>query len=166
MPEGSNDVVWRKLYKRALEMRAVKAHVGVLASKGGSSPHEGSALTLAELAAVHEFGTGDGHVPERSFIRSTFFVRVSDKLRTVVAAITRAILEKDMEVRRGIGQLGAWGASEVKNTITQNEADGYGPYTYPPLADSTIARKGSSKPLVDTRQLVNAITWEIVDEGK
>ena len=158
-----DDVIWRKLYKRAIEMRTIRAHVGVLASKGGSARHKGSELTVVELAAVHEFGTGDGHVPERSFIRSTFFVRVADKLKQVVAAITRAILEKDMPVRSGIGQLGAWGAAEVKNTITQNEADSYGPYSYPPLADSTIARKGSTVPLIDEGQLLNAVTWEVIE---
>ena len=32
----------------------------------------------------------------------------------------------------------------------------------PPLAESTIRRKGSSNPLIDTGQLRSSITWQVV----
>lgn len=150
-----DDAGWRAIFKRAVEMRTIRARVGVLADKGGDAPHDGSDLTLVELAAVHEFGAPAANIPERSFIRSTFVVR-ADELRQVCAAITRAIVSRGMDVRRGVGMLGAWGAAAVKGTITQSDIP-------PPLKPATIAAKDSSKPLVDTGQLLNAITWEIVD---
>jgi hypothetical protein len=158
---AGNDVVWRKLYKRAIEMRTLKARVGVLASKGGMRSAGDSGLTLVELAAIHEFGSADGHIPERSFIRSTFYERAAAELREMCGKITKAIVLGAVDVRQGIGMLGAWGAAQVKNTITQTDIP-------PPLAPSTIAAKGSSKPLVDTGQMLNAITWEVIDtrEGR
>jgi hypothetical protein len=79
----------------------------------------------------------------------------------VCGKITKAIVLGAVDVRQGIGMLGAWGAAQVKNTITQTDIP-------PPLAPSTIAAKGSSKPLVDTGQMLNAITWEVIDtrEGR
>lgn len=154
-----NDAPWRALFKRAVAMRTIKARVGILASKGGSAKQEGSDLSLVEIAAAHEFGTGDGHIPERSFLRSTFYVRVASELRHVIANLCTAVIQRGVDPRAAIGQLGAWGAAQVKNTITQTDIP-------PPLAASTVARKGSSKPLVDTGQLLNAITWEVVDTRK
>lgn len=151
---AGSDAVWRKLYKRAMDTRTLKARVGVLAGKGGERTHADSDLTLVEIAAIHEFGTEN--IPERSFIRRTFYERAASGLRAKVADITRAIILGAVEVRQGIGLLGAWGAAEVKNTITQTDIP-------PPLAPATVAAKGSSKPLVDTGQLLNAITWEVVD---
>lgn len=153
---GSDDAVWRKLYKRAIEMRTLKARVGVLASKGGMRAAGDSGLTLVELAAIHEFGTEDGHIPERSFVRRTFYERAATELREMCGKITKAIVLGAIDVRQGIGMLGAWGAAQVKNTITQTDIP-------PPLAPSTVAAKGSTKPLVDHGQLLNAITWEVVD---
>lgn len=158
---AGSDAVWRKLYARAMDMRTLKARVGVLASGGGNATHADSDLTLVEIAALQELGSEAANIPEHSFIRSTFYDRAAGALREKVTDITRAIILGAVDVRRGIGLLGAWGAAEVKNTITQADIP-------PPLKPATIAAKGSSKPLVDTGQLLNAITWEVVDtrEGK
>jgi hypothetical protein len=50
--------------------------------------------------------------------------------------------------------LGQWGAAAVKRTITSGQVT-------PPDAPGTIARKGSSTPLIDEGQLVNAITYAV-----
>lgn len=132
----------------------MRARVGVLAAKGGERAHGNGDATLVEIAAFHEFGTID--VPERSFIRRTFTTRTAD-LNAVIATIVRGVVAGSLDVKRGIGLLGAWGAAAVKNTITASDIP-------PPLKPATIAAKGSTKPLVDTGQLLNSITWEIVDE--
>ena len=64
---------WRKLRQTMKAASDAHAKVGVLAGKGAEESREG--LTNAELAAVHEFGTKDGRVPERSFIRATVIAR-------------------------------------------------------------------------------------------
>lgn len=157
------DAPWREIYRAVRDANTVKAHVGVLAAKGGNVTHVDSGMTLVEIATTHEFGSSDGHVPERSWLRSTFHVRKRDELAQKIEAAARLVLDRRLDARRAVNLLGAWGAAECKNTITQNEADSYGPFPYPPLADSTIAAKGSSVPLVDTGQFVGSISWEVVD---
>ena len=159
-----NDAPWRALYQRVLAANTYKVHVGVLSAKGGNSKHAGSKLTLVELAAIHEFGTADGHIPARSFIRSTLYVRSAAALAQKVEAAAKLVIAGKLDAKKALELLGTFAASEIKNTITLNEADGYGEYGYPPLADSTIKAKGSSVPLIDTGQLKNSITYAVVTE--
>ena len=156
-----NDSVWKKLYQRMVMASRQNAHVrvGVLSDETTS---EG--LSLAGLAAIHEFGTpareatsdSPGHpgIPERSFIRSTFYVEKANELHATLYGIAHAVVFKGVELSRGLGLLGQWAAAAVKNTITQQDIP-------PPLSDRTIEGKGSTKPLVDTGQLLNAITYEV-----
>lgn len=153
---AGTDAPWRALFNKVKDMHSIRARVGVLASKGGAATHPGSNMTLVEIAAVHEFGSPAANIPERSFIRATFLIRRVNALATKIADITRAIMLGVIDVQKGIGMLGAWGASEVRNTITEIDIP-------PPLKAATVDRKGSSKPLVDTGQLLNSITWEVVD---
>ena len=151
---AGSDAVWRRVFKTAVEMRTIKVQVGVLSGQGGETTEDG--ITMVELAAIHEFGSPAANIPERSFIRRTFVDRVPNELARVIAALTRGVVAEKLGVRQAVGQLGAWGAAQVKNTITQSDVP-------PPLAASTIARKGSSKPLVDTGHLVGAITWKVTE---
>ncbi len=151
---AGSDAPWRKLYARVRDMSTISARVGVLASKGGGAVAPGGTASLVDIAAFMEFGTAT--IPARSFLRSTFLIRRVNALATMNANITKGIVLGLFDVRKGVGILGAWGAAEVKNTITEIDIP-------PPLADSTVMAKGSSKPLVDTGQLLGSITWEIVD---
>jgi hypothetical protein len=150
---------WDQLLVRAHGLARAHVKVGVLASKRGSETHSGDAghITLMELAAIHEFGSPAASIPERSFIRATFYVRRVEELRRKCAQIAKAVVTQGMDAQRALGLLGAWAVAEVKNTITEIDIP-------PPLADSTVQAKGSSKPLVDTGQLKNSIQYEVVDE--
>lgn len=159
-----DDAPWRKLYQNVLAANTYKVHVGVLAEKGGDATHVDSGMTLIEIAATHEFGSADGHIPERSFIRSTLYVRSQAALAQKIEAAAKLVIDGKLEPKKALELLGTFAASEIKNTITFNEADGYGEYPYPPLADSTIKAKGSSVPLIDTGQLKNSITYVVVTE--
>lgn len=157
MSVHADDAPWRKLYKRVVDADRYRVRVGVLASKGGLRKHKASDLTLVEIAAIHEFGSPAANIPERSFIRRTFLHRVYHALVRKITDICKAIVLGVVDTKQGVGLLGAWGAAEVKNTITQDDIP-------PPLTLETVKRKGSSKPLVDTGQLKNSISWEVVDE--
>lgn len=149
-----DDRAWRRILRLA-ESKTPHAKVGILASKGGGSPHGNSGTTIAEIAAFHEFGTRA--VPERSFIRRTFREKRRE-FRQMAAKLTRGVLQGTtrggMSLKRALELLGSWGAAEVKKTIT---IDG----VPPPLASTTVAKKGSSRALVDTGQLLNSITHEV-----
>lgn len=147
-----NDRVWRELVKRIDGIADKHAKVGVIDQAAGDD-HDGA--TNAEIAAVHEFGSQDGHIPERSFLRATFRDQ-RDKLIAIQAKACKALLADKVTVRRALELIGAWGAGAVKAYITRGD-------NLLPLAAATIKRKGSSRPLVDTGQMVNAITFVVVD---
>jgi hypothetical protein len=156
---STNDVTedrraWDELIARAHKLDRAYVKVGVLEEKGGDAIHEDSDMTLVEIAATHEFG--NEHIPERSFIRATFLVRRVNALASMQARLAKAIVTKGLDPKRALGMLGSWGAAEVKNTFTEIDIP-------PPLADSTIMAKGSSKPLIDTAQLKNSISYQVIE---
>ena len=125
--------------------------VGVLGDKGGAA-HRGSedGITVAEIAEIHEFGLG---VPERSWLRAWIDsnkLKIEERIRIE----TRAIVTKQRTRAQAIKRLGVW----IQGELQQNIADG----VPPPNAQSTIDRKGSSKPLIDTGQLRQSITHRVV----
>lgn len=159
-----NDRVWRDVLKRCAQLAKGGAKVGIV-GKGAAQDH-GDA-TNAEIGAAHEFGTEA--VPERSFIRSTFRNK-TDQLRRLQQRLIKGILLGKITPDTAYKMLGAWGAGAIKATITR---DG----NLKPLAPSTLARRKagtvrdsvgrfvtrkSSKPLVDTGQLLGSITWTVV----
>lgn len=159
MPVYVDRKPWQKLRERMNESASKHPHVnvGVLADKGGDAVHEnehGDEITLVELAAVHEFGTAT--VPERSFIRRTFEEKKAELAR-IIKTLAGKVVKGTLTEDKALELLGQWAAAEVKKTITQHDIP-------PPLADETVARKGSSKPLVDTGQLLNAITYQVHED--
>ncbi len=154
--------LWDELRAKAKKLDDAFVRVGVLEGRG-SELAEGSDITLIELAATHEFGSSDGRIKERSFIRSTFEVNFKDELREKQTELARAIVTKGLDPIRALGLLGAWGAAKVKQTIVEKLT--IGPESQA-NADSTIKAKGSSTPLVDTGQLKNSITHLVVERGK
>ena len=109
---------------------------------------------MVELAAIHEYGAPKAGIPERSFIRRTFNEK-QKQLKSVVGKLATDVVEREKSVESALDQLGAWGAAQVKNTITRGKG------VPPPNAPETVAKKGSSRPLVDTGRLVDAIQWEV-----
>jgi hypothetical protein len=117
--------------------------------------HTGRDFTNVELAVIHEYGAPAAGIPERSFLRSTFFGGRPTYI-AMLRVLLKKVYEQKMELKRALGLVGSKIAGDVKRRITQ------GAGIPPPLKSATIARKGSSRPLVDTGQLKNSITWEVV----
>lgn len=152
------DQPWRDLKKRVEEMGRDHVRVGVLASKGGDAPAGEDGITLVELAAIHEFGSPAAGVPERSFIRRTV-VEQDGAIRDMQGKLAKAVVLGRMTVERALGMLGAFLVGAIRRTITQGDG------VPPPLKDATIARKGSTRPLVDTGRLLGSITYEVAAGG-
>lgn len=147
--------VWREIVAQVKAMDGIRIRVGVLSSKGGSAEAaEGASLSLVDLAAIHEFGTEDGKIPERSFIRDTFTFYQSQLTKFQHKLVTQICTGKMSAATAG-GLLGTWGANQVRQYIRSGGQ-------LAPLAPSTIEAKGSSKPLVDTGQLINSVVYDVV----
>lgn len=110
------------------------------------------ALTNVDLGIIHEFGTPNNRPPERSFLRST----ADHKRAAWMDLMTRAlqkVIDGKISVDTALGLVGQRASADVKRTITSGSG------VPPPLSQVTIDRKGSSRPLVDSSQLLNSITY-------
>ena len=143
---GRNRVTVRKRAFQQTKHRldSVKgAEVGYLkGTTGGLQPYPDNAVTLASVASFHEFGTRRG-LPPRPFLRPGVEA-VKDEKRAIaksIASVARGLTTGDAA---GI-VIGTIGKAKVQAHITK------GGFT--PLNPATIARKGSSKPLIDKGHL-------------
>lgn len=148
------DANWRRILKNIKSIDGAHVKVGVLADNANATGD----FDMVALAATHEFGSPAAGVPERSFIRSTFR-GPPEWLKAITPKLAKAALEGRLEVGQALNLLGSVAASKVRATIT--EGDG----VPPPNAPSTIAKKGSDRPLVDTGRMLNAVTWKVFLEG-
>lgn len=157
---------WAAMLKRVEDIKNSYVKVGVLGDDPqGGGMHEtepdGSAspLTVGEIAAIMEFGTQDGHIPARSFARSTFDEK-REQLVDLGKKLIGGVVDGKVTVQNALNMMGSTLANAMKRKITDGEG------IPPPNAPSTIAAKGSSRPLVNTGRLLNSITWAAVINGK
>jgi hypothetical protein len=109
-------------------------------------------ITMAQLAAVHEYGSPEQNIPERSFIRSTL-AEHSKEIKRLVKKVTNACVSGKMDKKRAIGIVCQKIADGMVAKIESNIP--------PALSEETIRAKGSSVALIDTGQLKNSIDWEV-----
>lgn len=107
--------------------------VGVLEDGKGGEDREGG-LTTAEIAAIHEFGSADGRIPERSFMRASFAKHRAEYIADVKTLLMN-VIAGSMSFERALNVLGARVATDMKKFITT------GAQVPPPNAPSTIWKK-------------------------
>jgi len=135
------------------EIRGLNVSVGI--HRGEVDPESGT--TVAMIGAVNEYGSEDGHVPERSFMRSTFKEEIK-KYRSNIQQIIKSVIAGKYTARVGMGRLGKLAELDIKAKISSG--------IEPANAISTIEKKGSSGTLRDDGQLIASIRWEFSDESK
>lgn len=154
---------------KLLRERDVHVKVGVLEETAAGGEQREGGVSNAELAAIHEFGTPDGHIPERSFMRSTMDANKATYLENLKTLITRIVLGQ-ITVDRAFNILGAKIAADIKKRVTTGEG------IPPPNAPSTVARKrrrgawngkqgatGAIRTLIDTGRMIGSITWTVMN---
>jgi hypothetical protein len=150
MAGGTNsvrDTGKRDLQKYAKGLDGGAAVLVGVQGKEAQEGHQGGKETVGEIASRHELGLG---VPERSWLRDWVDENrgvIRTDLRNAMTQVLRGRLTKDqaMEIL-GVKYVGLI-QTRIANGIE------------PPNAPSTIARKGSSTPLIDTGQLRSAVTY-------
>lgn len=135
--------------------------VGVHGTEGGEL-HDGatfaddgalelpSDLTVADVASFHEFGTRN--VPQRSFIRGWFDEQIDVNRELLRTALTEVVSGK-RPLQQALERVALKMEANVKRRIRNRIP--------PPLKPETIARKGSSVPLIDTGQLRASIRAKV-----
>jgi hypothetical protein len=110
--------------------------------------------TVAQVAAWNEFGTE--RIPERPALR-TGVKRALPGATALNRRTLKLVVDGRMAAAQALGLLGEFAVGEVKKAIVA------GPWVE--NAPSTIARKKSTKPLIDTGQALNAVTYVVEGSG-
>lgn len=140
---------------------APRVYVGVLQDKGAEYA-PGSDITVAGYASVNEFGSEDGRVPERSFLRSTMDENEAvyqGELDRIVGSMIDDMVSKgpgagERALQRGLGRLGNRAARDVRTKIRDLRD--------PENATSTLAAKyPGNNPLVEGGRLRQSISFKV-----
>lgn len=123
----------------------------------GGTPYAGpGTLDAAGLALIHELGTRDGNIPKRPANRMAFDNN-EDAIDKKQKALYYRVL-RGMSAAQAVKQLGIWYEAKLRLSYLR------GPFK--PNAPATIEKKGSSRPLIDTKNLVNSITSKLFRKGR
>ena len=114
---------------------------------------ESAELTLVEVATFNEFGTRDGRVPSRPFMAISAETG-RPLLKKLAGRLWVSVMRGDRPVGDVLELLGQKHQSQIQATI----AEGVSPENAP----FTVERKGSSRTLISTGQLRQAITYAVV----
>ena len=112
--------------------------------------------TLAQIAAWNEFGTPT--IPPRPFMRPTIDSQ-GKKAEQMLSQEIEKIFQgkKKANIMTALGRVGAFLAGAIQRKITTLKR--------PPNAPSTIKKKGSSNPLIDTGAMRQAVGFKVT-QGK
>lgn len=150
---------WHRLAKRLKSVSDKQVRVGIFGEKGGNGTYEGSDITIAEVAAIHEYGSRKARIPQRSFIRSTINENRA-MIQNLLTRLGQGVVDGKLSDQQALELLGVQVSAMIRKKITGT------PPLSPALKPETIARKKSDRPLVDTGQLVNSITHVVEDKNK
>ncbi len=123
----------------------VEIRIGV---QGSDAKRDHGGVSIADIAAIHEFGLGN--VPERSWLRAWHDENQTlapEKLRKGY----RKVLSGEINVETLGTAFGVWAVASIQERISSGIAPG--------LEGETVARKGSSIPLIDTGLFRSSITY-------
>ncbi len=127
--------------------------VGILARDAQT---EDGAVTVLDVGTWNEFGTvgpdGRTHVPSRSFIRD-WVDGNRKRAQGILKKLLQRVIAGELTEDAALEQFGAWAKGQIQLRIARGVP--------PPNAASTVARKGSSTPLIDTEVLRSSIDFEV-----
>lgn len=102
------------------------------------------------IAAINEFGAPSRGQPPRPFFRNM----IREKENEWPQAIRDLIIANNYDMAAAMDQAGAAIAGQLRQSIID--------LMEPPLAPSTIAKKGFDKPLVDTGHMLKSVDHEVI----
>jgi len=139
-----------KLIERYQAAAKSSLKVGIL---GGAAYPDGTPAAM--IGAIHEFGRG--HVPQRSFLRST----MAEKHKEWAEAAGLMLKANSGDFQKALMFAGELAAKDVQAKIAEGRVG-------PGLKEATIAAKAKKGkqypgiPLVDTGVLMEAISYEVI----
>lgn len=149
MAVQDNDLGLKRIIRDLEDLCEYELKVGVQGDSGTSS----NDANIVDVAVWNEFGTE--HIPQRPFLRDT--CEEKDDWGDKKANIWNSVID-GLNPRTAMEILGQQAKGDIQEKI------GSGDFT--PNAPSTIKKKGSSTPLIDTGQLRQSITFKLTKGGE
>lgn len=110
--------------------------------------------SVAEVAAINEFGAPSRGQPPRPFFR----LMVAEKRGTWGDAVAANWKATNGDAEKTLDRMGQGIKAQLQDSIRT--------LVDPPLAPSTIARKGHDKPLIDTGHMLNSVDYQVDMDGE
>lgn len=136
------------------QVEGYKARVGILGSDVNRQDANG--ITNSEIGVIHEFG--NEKMPIRSFLRMPIMTHKKEIIKAMGGTKMRTAFAQG-DFMRMFKLLGEKGRDIVLQAF---ETGGFG--KWPDISEATKAAKGSSVILVDSAQLKNGITSDVVKD--
>lgn len=143
-PEG------QQFYRMLAELADKEVRIGF--QHGEASEDDGT--DICDIAAWNELGTE--HIPSRPFLRKSVDEN-EGKINQFLQAEARS-LASGKTAETLLNEIGNFQKSLVQEKITEG--------SFTPNAESTIRRKGSSKPLIDTGRMRQSVNYVIKQKGQ
>lgn len=134
-----------------------RARVGILGSHAVRGA--GAGIDNATLGIIQMFGSLTNKIPPRDFL----IMPIENHRREILQEMGKSSIKKAIasgEYKKVYALLGAAALRWVQESF---ETKGFG--QWPPNKPSTIRRKGSAQPLIDTGELRKAQTSDVVNKS-
>lgn len=148
---SDRDHGFKKLAASLGEMGQITIGVQGKEADARHDPEDPESPTVGELAAMHELGLGG--MRSRSFVRAWMDDNAERMVRETATQF-KAVLARTTTRNAALIKLGyAWTADMQKRMD-----DGR---VTPPISAATAAKKGHTKPLIETYKLRNSVTYKV-----
>ena len=144
MAEWQATAAGEKLLAQLESLDGASAAAGV--EEGRSYP---DGTPVSEVALYNEYGTST--IPARPFL-SRAWENSSEQIRSLCRQLAAGLAEGG-DADSALEEIGRALQEAVREEILSGD--------FEPDAPATIVRKGSSRPLIDTGELLDSITWEV-----
>lgn len=138
-----------KGFKKAVEALERLAKMQVKVGIQSDTEYYSDGVSVVDVAVWNEYGTDK--IPSRPFIRQCFKDNSDEALTRLSELAQKTALGDDP--KSGLSGIGQWYQDKMKHTLLK--------FPWLPNKASTIAKKGSSKPLVDSSHLVESIRYKV-----
>jgi hypothetical protein len=107
---------------------------------------------IAAIAAVNEYGSQDGRIPERPFMRNTLNNNKA-KYRALLRKLVAEVAVGTLTNAQALERFGAIVKSDIQREITALRT--------PANADSTVAQKGFDNPLINEGTMRKSVDYKV-----
>lgn len=150
------DLGWNKIVKDTKIFSKLEVKFGMIEGDSNSRSNGSGNFTNAEIGAINEFGSADGTIPERSWLRKSsdhFQKQLADLQQDLYSQINS---KRRVSVKKGLDEVGQKSVKLVQQFIRQ-----VGPSQWESLDPATIDAKGSATILDDTGEFIRSISHEV-----